>query len=305
MLKNKNQNTDWGNVADWYHNNVKDDDSYQKQVIRPNILRLLGDLSGKTILDIACGEGVFSRAFLEQKADKIIAFDLGKNLIDIAKKEAEKIKQNKIENQKDILIKKEININKENKKDIKVDKIKYFIANAENFKEKISKEDREVKEIFEKQKIDIAVCISAIQNIENIKKMFLEINQVLNKNGKVYIILNHPVLRNPKHSSWGFDVEKDIEYRRIDEYLSSSKIEIDMSPSKGEKEKNKQDRYTISFHRSLQEYFKIFKNTGFAVSNLEEWISHRKSEGKREKAENKSKKEFPLFMCYELIKINN
>ena len=47
MLKNKNQNTDWGNVADWYHNNVKDDDSYQKQVIRPNILRLLGDLSGK------------------------------------------------------------------------------------------------------------------------------------------------------------------------------------------------------------------------------------------------------------------
>ncbi|MFM2357738.1 MAG: hypothetical protein RJA61_475, partial [Candidatus Parcubacteria bacterium] len=47
-------------------------------------------------------------------------------------------------------------------------------------------------------------------------------------------------------------------------------------------------------------YVKNLANAGFAVVRLEEWISHKKSEvGPRQKAEDKARIEFPLFMCLE------
>jgi len=61
--------------------------------------------------------------------------------------------------------------------------------------------------------------------------------------------------------------------------------------------------HTISFHRSPQFYFKKFSKNGFAVTRLEEWISHRKSEkGPRAMAEDHARKEIPLFLCLEIKK---
>jgi hypothetical protein len=55
--------------------------------------------------------------------------------------------------------------------------------------------------------------------------------------------------------------------------------------------------FTVSFHRPLQFYFKIFSKLGFAVERLEEWNSNKKSEaGPRAKAEDKARKEIPLFL---------
>jgi hypothetical protein len=60
---------------------------------------------------------------------------------------------------------------------------------------------------------------------------------------------------------------------------------------------------TISFHRPLQYYFKLFTNEGFLISRLEEWTSHKNStEGTRQKEENRTRKEFPLFLFIELQK---
>jgi hypothetical protein len=62
---------------------------------------------------------------------------------------------------------------------------------------------------------------------------------------------------------------------------------------------------TISFHRPLQAYVKALHAAGFAISRLEEWTSHKKSEkGPRQDSENKSRKEIPLFMCLECVKLS-
>ena len=54
----------------------------------------------------------------------------------------------------------------------------------------------------------------------------------------------------------------------------------------------------------LQVYFKALKRAGFAVTGLEEWISNKKSEaGPRAKAEDKARKEIPLFMMIEATKL--
>ena len=86
-----------------------------------------------------------------------------------------------------------------------------------------------------------------------------------------------------------------MQYRRVDEYMSESHVRIDMTPGSITDKK-----FTVSFHRPLQVYVKALTKSGMAITRLEEWVSHRESErGPRKKAEDKSRKEIPLFMCIE------
>ena len=58
--------TSWGGVADWYDSYLETNpDSYQEKVIAPNLLRLIDIKKGMKILDLACGQGFFSRKFKE------------------------------------------------------------------------------------------------------------------------------------------------------------------------------------------------------------------------------------------------
>jgi ubiquinone/menaquinone biosynthesis C-methylase UbiE len=143
--------------------------------------------------------------------------------------------------------------------------------------------------------IDKIVCVLAIQNIAEVKKMLEECARILTSHGKMYIVMNHPAYRIPKGSSWDWDEKTQQQYRRVDYYLSEKKIAIAMHPGKKDSEE------TISFHRPLQYYTKLFHNAGFVMSRLEEWISHKESEkGPRQNEENRIRKEIPLFMCIEL-----
>ncbi len=143
---------------------------------------------------------------------------------------------------------------------------------------------------------DVVLAVLTLQNMERIDTVMKEVRRVLKKDGRFIFVLNHPTMRIPKASHWGYDDEGKIQYRRLDAYLSQRKLVIDMHPGK----KQKQTSVTYSFHRSLQEYMKVLKGVGFCITRLEEWISHKTSEpGPKAKAENTARKEFPLFMMLE------
>lgn len=147
--------------------------------------------------------------------------------------------------------------------------------------------------------IDTIVVVLAIQNIENIGEVFAECKRVLKKDGRIVLVLNHPAFRVPQGSDWNF--ESGVQSRIVSQYLTPSKIYIDMTP--GEKNPKKKIK-TISFHRSLQDYMKVFSKNGFAITRLEEWISHKQSgSGPRQIAEDRARKEIPMFMCLEIKKI--
>ncbi len=245
--------TSWGNVADWYDNLLKEDDTYQSKVILPNLLRLVAPQIGETILDLGCGQGFFSRALLVPGV-KVIGVDISNELIDKAKKEGEGIK--------------------------------YFVSPSDDIA------------IITTSSVNKIIIVLALQNIEKMKETFEECVRVLVPDGKLYVVLNHPAFRIPKHSSWGYDEQAGIQYRRMDGYLSEAKIKIEMHPG------SKEGETTISFHRPLQVYFKHLFKAGFAVSRLEEWDSHKKSQkGKRSVAEDTARKEIPLFLCIEAIRL--
>ena len=147
--------------------------------------------------------------------------------------------------------------------------------------------------------IDTIVVVLAIQNIENVSEVFAECSRVLKPKGRIVIVLNHPAFRVPQGSDWSF--QDGLQYRIVSQYLSESKIFIDMTP--GEPNPRKKIK-TITFHRSLQYYMKLLSKNGFAITRLEEWISHKQSQtGPRQLAEDKARKEIPMFMCLEVKKI--
>ncbi len=247
------EKTDWDNVAPWYDSHLDGEDTYQGKVIAPNLLRMLDIKKGEAILDLACGQGYFSRLVKDAGAN-VTGVDLSLELIARAEE--------------------------------KSSDISYIVAPAENTK-------------LKKESFDKVFTVLAFENIKNIDEVMFEIKRVLKKEGTFTLVLLHPAFRIPQHSDWGFDVKRDLQYRRSDKYLSEIKIDIDLKPFKG-----KGTIKTTTFHRSIQWYMKAFKKQGFTITSIEEWISHKKSGvGPRQKAEDIARKEFPMFMALELKKI--
>jgi SAM-dependent methyltransferase len=137
-----------------------------------------------------------------------------------------------------------------------------------------------------------SAIILALQNIEFPDKTVSLINKHLVKNGKLIIIINHPCFRILKNSSWGIDKQNNIQYRRIDRYLSTLKNSVAIHP--GLKQNSP---LTITYHHSLSYLTQILQNGGFVIEKIEEWISDKVSVGKNADMENLARKEFPLFMA--------
>jgi ubiquinone/menaquinone biosynthesis C-methylase UbiE len=242
--------TSWGKVANWYHDSVSKENSYQRELIYPNLLRMASPREGELVLDIACAGGAFS-AELIVKGCSVVGADISPELIRMAKKN--------------------------------VPKGRFSVINAEN-----------MSSITEKD-FDKAFIILSLQNIENAGKAISEIFRLLRDGGKLYVVLNHPCFRIPEFSDWEWTDK--TQYRRVSRYLSESKSDILMCPGSDPKVK------TVSFHRPLQYFFKAFSKAGFTVTRLEEWNSTKKSQpGPRAQAENRARKEIPLFIALECRK---
>ena len=135
-------------------------------------------------------------------------------------------------------------------------------------------------------------CLLAIQNMPDLKAVFRNVARWLKPEGKFVFVTTHPCFRIPRQTHWGWDEEKKTQYRRIDHYASSIDIPILAPPMAHSK------TFTITYHRSLQVYFKALKTAGLYVDGLEEWTSHKSSHpGKRSRAENRARKEIPMFLA--------
>ena len=143
-----------------------------------------------------------------------------------------------------------------------------------------------------------ATIILAIQNVEHPQKAFENVFRHLRVGGQLIIVMNHPCFRIPRQSSWGVDQAKKIQYRRLDRYATPLTIPIQAHPGKGEKSEE-----TVSFHHPISHYVQWLKAAGFVVENMEEWCSDKVSEGGAAKMENRSREEFPLFLCIVAKKI--
>jgi len=142
------------------------------------------------------------------------------------------------------------------------------------------------------RRFEKAILVSMLDNIKDVNSVFCQLKKILLPKATVVIVINHPAFRIPKFSEWQTHEKKGIILREISEYMSESSHSIDMHPS------SKNKKFTTTYHRPIQYYFKILEKNGFLVKRVEEWISHKKSEvGPRALAEDSARKEFPMFMA--------
>ena len=78
--------TSWEGVARWYGKHMEKEDTVQDAVVLPGAERLLSPAPGKRYLDIACGEGAFTRLIARKTGVKVAGFDASPSLIERAKK---------------------------------------------------------------------------------------------------------------------------------------------------------------------------------------------------------------------------
>lgn len=255
-----NKKTSWGNVAKWYDKLlINDSDSYQKNVILPNLIRIIEPRKYLTILDIACGQGFFAYAFSDLGAN-IHACDISNELINIAKKT---VKTNPDSG----------------------NKIDFFVSPS-----------HEIKKIPD-QSIDIVTIILALQNIEKLNETITECNRVLKKSGKLVFVLNHPAFRIPKESSWQWDEKTNNQFRRIDAYMSEKTIKIDMTP--GEINPNrKQYTYSFHRPLQVY-FKTLNKNGFCISRLEEWISHKTSQSGPKAKEEDRARKEIPMFLCIE------
>lgn len=253
--------TSWGKVSGWYDSLMEDKNSFQKKIILPSLLSRMNIQKNETVLDLACGEGFFSREIYKRGAN-VIGADIAPELIMLAKSK-----------------KNTLALSPKRRLD-------FFTSPAHHLP------------FLKNESVDAVVIILALQNIANVASVFRECARVSKKQGKIFMVLNHPAFRIPRASSWEWDEKTKTRYRRVVQYLTEFSEKIYTHPGSQTKD------YTVTFHRPLQYYFKSLKKNGFVVNNLEEWASNKIStRGPRAQAENEARKEIPLFLYLEAQKI--
>lgn len=146
------------------------------------------------------------------------------------------------------------------------------------------------KELNFNYRVDRITLILTLQNIRRPFFVFKNISKLLRNDGKVVMVINHPCFRIPKHSDWL--IEKGVQYRKVDSYMSNIEIPIDSSPF--DKRDNK---VTWSFHYPLSTISEMMFDNGLCIEKIEEWVSDKVSTGGAARMENHARKEIPMFMA--------
>lgn len=82
----------WNNNASWWHSEMERADLFHRAIIHPAVWARLGDLTGKRVLDVACGNGLLSLDMACKGAD-VVGFDFSDALIALAREQSSKAEQ--------------------------------------------------------------------------------------------------------------------------------------------------------------------------------------------------------------------
>lgn len=74
----------WERIARWWDEQICEGNEFQKMLIMPATDRLLDPKPGQTILDVACGNGNYSRS-LGRRGAKVVACDFSEKFLDCAR----------------------------------------------------------------------------------------------------------------------------------------------------------------------------------------------------------------------------
>ena len=261
--------THWDRVSEWYDELLTDRGSdHHERVLVPRTLALLEPQQGERVLDVACGQGVLSRAIAERGAS-VVGVDASPRLIDRAR-------------------------------DLRTaeESIEYRVGDAQRLSETID---------AGAAGFDGATCLMALMNIEDLRATLAGVASSLRPGGRFVGVILHPAFRTPRRTAWGWEgatPETQRQFRRVDAYLGEEAIPITMNP--GAQASGAEAVTTTTFHRPISAYVDSACRAGLLIDALEEWASERRSQpGPRAEEENRARREVPMFLAFRAVKPQN
>jgi SAM-dependent methyltransferase len=137
---------------------------------------------------------------------------------------------------------------------------------------------------------DVVTLVLALQNMDDPAAVLRNAARTLRPGGRLVLALNHPCFRIPGATHWGFDPKERIQFRRVDAYKSERKLDIQIHPG------SDPSQTRPSYHWPLETLFHALRAAGLRVLDVSEPVGDAFSEGGRAEAENRARREFPLFL---------
>jgi len=154
LQNGKNVKKEWNDAAESWIDFVRCRKDYYRDVLNnPAAFKLIGNIRGQVILDLACGEGHNTR-ILAKKGGVVVGIDFSEKMIEYARQEE---------------VRKKLGI-------------RYYVMGASNIN----------KYKFSDNHFDLITCFMSLQDIEDYKTAIAEVARVLKYRGRFVFSIPHP-----------------------------------------------------------------------------------------------------------------
>jgi SAM-dependent methyltransferase len=178
----------WDRIADRVRDiSARRGPEFMTRVLYPEVLRLLGSVKGRRVLEVGCGTGAFARRLAARGAE-VLGLDASPRTVELARRDA---------------------------KEAGLDPPPLFeVGEAHD------------PAAFPRRSFDVATLVLSLQSAERPEKVLRNVARALKPGGRLVVALDHPCFRIAGSTRWGWDPSQSIQFRRVDRYRSLHRIEI-------------------------------------------------------------------------------
>lgn len=221
----------WEKKAAFWDEMMGEGNAFQRVLIGPATERLLQARPGERVLDVACGNGVFSRRLAELGA-RVVAIDFSENFVELARARTEKAGYGEA--------------------------VEYLVTDATDEEQMLS---------LGEGRFDAAVCNMALMDMSAIDPLMLALRRLLTPKGRFVFSVQHPAF-NSNAVTLVLE-EEDRDGALVETYSVKVSDYLHVPPGMGGGMPGEPVPHPY-FHRPLSELFGACFRAGFAVDGMEE-----------------------------------
>ena len=221
----------WEKKAAFWDEMMGEGNAFQRVLIGPATERLLQPRPGEAVLDVACGNGVYSRRLAELGV-RVVAIDSSERFVELARARTEKAGYGKA--------------------------VEYLVTDATDEEQMLS---------LGEGRFDAAVCNMALMDMSDIDPLMLALRRLLKPKGRFIFSVQHPAFNS---NAVTLVLEEEArEGALVETYAVKVTGYLHVPPGMGEGMPGEPVPHPY-FHRPLSELFGACFRAGFAVDGMEE-----------------------------------
>ncbi|KAH8750342.1 S-adenosyl-L-methionine-dependent methyltransferase [Diaporthe sp. PMI_573] len=205
----------------------------------PELLQMLpDDLDGKTVLDLACGEGWFARWCVSKGAELVDAYDISNNMLCKAERLTKGPKAISASG-----------VDRRDAEDVESGIIKFTRVDLEMVR-------------LPGERYNLVFCGLGLHYIENLGGLMRQVYSSLMLGGIFVFSIEHPFVTAPVAPRFikTLNTDGDVDQWTVDSYFVE-----------GERSVNWIVDGVVKQHRTVASYFNAMREAGFEVEKLDEW----------------------------------